>query len=86
MSSLEIVLTVMVVILFLGFGVIAGWLFKEHSDKSIPVGIRFVHPELFDENGNLIPDQVISLRVDPMFYEEIAELEGYGDFDEDDES
>lgn len=84
MSSLELVLVVMVTILFSVVGAIVGWIIKDQGDKSIPVGFRFVHPELFDDNGNLIPDQVISLRVDPLLYEEIAELEGYGD--EDDEN
>ena len=40
-------------------GGVVGWLAKEHVYQTQPV---YTHPEMFDENGNLIPDQVIAFN------------------------
>ena len=47
--------------LFLIVGSIVGWLAKSHSYETQPRQI-FVHPEMFDENGHLIPDEVLAIR------------------------
>ena len=48
-------------LMFLVLGSIAGWLAKEYviqrDSKYIPM-----HPEMFDENGQIIPDQVLAVR------------------------
>lgn len=38
-----------------------GWMAKSHSYETQPRQI-FVHPEMFDENGHLIPDEVLAIR------------------------
>ena len=47
-------------VLFLIVGVITGWTAREYmmNYREVPMP----HPEMFDENGNLIPDQVIAFN------------------------
>tara|TARA_R100000008_G_C3551701_1_gene150791 strand:+ start:458 stop:697 length:240 start_codon:yes stop_codon:yes gene_type:complete len=49
---------------FLLLGVIIGWLVKEQLtifsyQLQTPNG---VHPEMYDENGNIIPDEILAVR------------------------
>ena len=32
---------------------------KEHQFQTQPV---FTHPEMFDENGNILPDEILAVR------------------------
>ena len=58
-------------ILFLIVGVIGGWVAREYmmNYREIPRP----HPEMFDGQGNLIPDEVIAFN-----------FENYHDYDEED--
>ena len=62
--------SVMFTLLFFMVGSIIGWLTYRHSLESRP---PYLHPEFFDENGQVIPDEVVAVRFE----------EGY--FDDDDE-
>lgn len=48
-------------VMFLVLGTVVGWLAKDYvlqrDSKYIPL-----HPEMFDENGQVIPDEVLSVR------------------------
>jgi hypothetical protein len=48
-------------LMFLVLGTIVGWLAKDYvlqrDSKYIPL-----HPEMFDENGQIIPDEVLAVR------------------------
>ena len=56
--------------MFLMIGGIIGWLWKEHLIYSSPQQV-FVHPEMFDNNGNLIPDEILAVRFENDYgYEE----------------
>lgn len=48
-------------VMFLVLGTIVGWLAKDYvlqrDSKYIPL-----HPEMFDENGQVIPDEVLAVR------------------------
>lgn len=48
-------------VMFLVLGTVLGWLAKDYvlqrDSKYIPL-----HPEMFDENGQIIPDEVLSVR------------------------
>ena len=48
-------------IMFLLLGTVFGWLAKDYvlqrDSKYIPL-----HPEMFDENGQVIPDEVLAVR------------------------
>ena len=45
---------------------------KEHVYNTQPV---YTHPEMFDENGNVLPDEILAVRFE----------NDYGDYDEDEE-
>jgi hypothetical protein len=62
----------MFTLLFFMVGSIIGWLTYRHLLESKP---PYLHPEFFDENGQVIPDEVVAVRFE----------EGYFDDDEDDE-
>lgn len=61
MLASELTLFGLVSFLFLIVGSMVGWLAKSHSYETQPRQI-FVHPEMFDENGHLIPDEVLAIR------------------------
>lgn len=67
-----ITFSVMFTLLFFMVGSIIGWLTYRHLLESRP---PYLHPEFFDENGQVIPDEVVAVRFE----------EGYFDYDEEDE-
>lgn len=74
--SVILTFTTLFCIMFLLIGLIVGWIFKQYQVERI-YGIRNIHPEFFDNNGNLIPDEVLSVRFEKGFFDE-------DDYDEDD--
>ena len=48
-------------VMFLVLGTVVGWMAKDYvlqrDSKYIPM-----HPEMFDENGQIIPDEVLAVR------------------------
>jgi hypothetical protein len=52
----------MVSFIFFAIGGIIGWLWKEHIVFSVSSQPGFVHPEMFDHNGNIIPDEILAVR------------------------
>ena len=67
-----IAFTVMFTLLFFMVGSIIGWLTYRHLLETRP---PYLHPEFFDENGQVIPDEVVAVRFE----------EGYFDDDDPDE-
>ena len=64
METLVVTLTLTTVVSLLALlvGGMIGWMARTHSlEKSYYNNIS-VHPEMFDENGNLIPNEVVALR------------------------
>ena len=49
-----------ILFLIVGFGV--GWLAQEHAIKSNPYHRDNLHPEMYDQHGNVIPDEILSVR------------------------
>ena len=74
MSTIDIVLLALLPVSFLLFlvGGLVGWLARDYmmNYQEIPRP----HPEMFDEMGNLVPDEVIAFR-----------FENYHDSDDTDE-
>ena len=62
MSDLDIVLVLALPVSFLSLviGILAGWVSREYM--MIFREIPRQHPEMFDENGNLVPDDIVAFR------------------------
>ena len=73
MLAVSLVLGSFLIILFFIVGIVTGWVAREYmmSYREIPR----IHPEMFDNQGNLIPDEVLAIRFE----------EGYFDSDEEDD-
>ena len=56
-------LTTVVTILALLVGGMIGWMARQHSYDTTPQ-IVYSHPEMFDSNGNLVPDEILALRIE----------------------
>ena len=56
-------LTTLVSILALIVGGMVGWMARQHSYETTPQVI-YTHPEMFDTNGNLVPDKILALRIE----------------------
>jgi hypothetical protein len=59
----------MVSFIFLCIGGIIGWLWKEHVVYATPQQV-FMHPEMFDEHGNVIPDEILAVRFENDYDDE----------------
>jgi hypothetical protein len=59
----------MVSFMFLCIGGIIGWLWKEHVVYTTPQQV-FMHPEMFDEHGNVIPDEILAVRFENDYDDE----------------
>jgi capsular polysaccharide biosynthesis protein len=71
MLASELTLFCLVTILFLFVGGVIGWLTKSHIYET-QIKQVYVHPEMFDENGNILPDEILAVRFE----------NNYDDYDE----
>ena len=64
-ETLVVTLTLMTVmsILALLVGGMIGWMARQHSYETTPQMI-YTHPEMFDANGNVLPDEILALRIE----------------------
>ena len=67
MLAVSLVFGSFITILFLILGVVVGWTAREYmmNYREVPRP----HPEMFDEQGNLIPDEVIAFNFENYDYE-----------------
>ena len=56
-------LMTLVSILAILVGGMIGWMARQHSYDTTPQ-IVYSHPEMFDSNGNLVPDEILALRIE----------------------
>ena len=61
MTIVTLTLTTVVSLLALIVGGMIGWLARQHSYETTPQ-IVDTHPEMFDENGQLVPDEIVAVR------------------------
>jgi len=63
MLAITLTFSALFSVMFLVLGCVVGWIAKDYviqrDSKFIPV-----HPEMFDENGQIIPDTVFAVRFD----------------------
>ena len=64
-ETLVVTLTLMtlVSILALLVGGMIGWMARQHSYETTPQTV-YSHPEMFDSNGNILPDEIVALRIE----------------------
>jgi len=60
MLAISLVFGSFLTVLFLIVGVIGGWVAREYmmNYQEVPR----IHPEMFDVNGNLVPDEIVAFR------------------------
>ena len=56
-------LTTVVSLLALLVGGMIGWMARQHSYETTPQ-VVYTHPEMFDANGQLVPDEILALRIE----------------------
>ena len=56
-------LTTIVSFLALLVGGMIGWMARQHSYETTPQ-VVYTHPEMFDANGQLVPDEIVALRIE----------------------
>ena len=61
MTIVTLTLTTVVAFLALLGGGMIGWLARQHSYETTPQFV-YTHPEMFDENGQLVPDEIVAVR------------------------
>lgn len=72
MLAVSLTLGTLISIMFFFVGSIIGWLAKEQLSKK--EYSSYLHPEMLDENGNILPDEILAVR-----------FENYDDTDTDEE-
>lgn len=66
MVSVAITLSILVSILFFLVGGLIVWVVSQYiADNKLP----YMHPEFFDRNGNIIPDEVLAVTFDPDYFD-----------------
>lgn len=63
-SIFILTLFVMTTILFFVVGGMVGWMANKHFWEIRP---PYLHPEFIDENGNVIPDEILAVRFENDF-------------------
>ena len=59
-------LTTVVSFLALLVGGMIGWMARQHSYETTPQ-IVYTHPEMFDENGHVVPDEIVAVRFEQTY-------------------
>jgi len=73
MLALALVFSVLFVIFALILGSLVGWTVKQHLEQKQPYTY---HPEMFDEDGQVVPDELIAFRFENKdFLDEEEDLE-----------
>ena len=72
METLVVTLTLTTVVSLLALlvGGMIGWMARQHSYETTPQ-IVYTHPEMFDANGQLVPDEILALRIENNYDKEI---------------
>lgn len=63
MQEALIAVSILLLISYVFIGIIVGWLVREnlYSYKG------YTHPEMFDENGNVLPDEILAVRFENTY-------------------
>ena len=72
--SIILTFTTLFCVMFLFIGIIGSWVIKQYQFERI-YGIRNIHPEFFDANGNIVPDEVISVSFNQEYFDSLDDEE-----------
>ncbi len=67
MIAITLVFSVMFFVMSMVVGGLFGWVYREHTWSQ---QIARLHPEMYDEDGNVIPDEIIAFRFEGNLEEE----------------
>ena len=72
METTIVTLTLTTVVSFLALlvGGMIGWMARQHSYETTPQ-VVYTQPEMFDANGQLVPDEILALRIENNYDKEI---------------
>lgn len=59
MIAITLVFSTLFFVLSLVVGGLVGWVYRQHVEY---MHTPSLHPEMFDSNGNVIPDEIIAFR------------------------
>tara|TARA_B100000029_G_C17403127_1_gene897827 strand:- start:143 stop:373 length:231 start_codon:yes stop_codon:yes gene_type:complete len=62
MEASVLVIMSLLCVTFLMIGGIIGWLAQQNNLFVQSQQIAYTHPEMYDENGNIIPDEIVAVR------------------------
>jgi hypothetical protein len=68
MLAISLVFGSFLTVLFLIVGLLVGWTAREYmmNYREIPK----LHPEFYDQNGNVIPDEVLAVSFNPDYFDD----------------
>jgi len=74
METLVVTLTLSTIMSLLALivGGVIGWVARQHSYETTPQNM-YGHPEMYDANGNIIPDEIVAVRFENDNNEETEE-------------
>lgn len=64
MYTIAVFMSIVLTLLLFIVGGIVGWILSLYPN-SLNTQQPFIHPEFFDNNGNIIPDEIIAVRITP---------------------
>jgi uncharacterized membrane protein YraQ (UPF0718 family) len=62
LTAVVALMTAFMIIGGLMMGVLIGWVWKSHVDATSYEAQADMHPEMFDQYGRIIPDELIAVR------------------------
>ena len=76
METTIVTLTLTTVVSFLALlvGGMIGWVARQHSYEAAYVA-AYTHPEMFDEHGNVVPDEIVAVRFENNYDEDTDDEE-----------
>ena len=80
MLAVSLVLASFLTILFLIVGLVTGWVAREYmmTHQEGPKQIAY-HPEFYDKDGELIDEEIVSVRFEEGYFDEDFEMEDVED-------
>lgn len=74
MLAISLVLGSFLIVLFLIVGLITGWVAREYmmNHQEGPKQIAY-HPEFYNKDGDLIDEEIVSVRFEPGYFDDSDE-------------